>query len=144
MENQIEQEVSKKKKFLKRYRKNISCVARLEDKLTTLNERIKSVRSPSLSGMPRGGTPVTVDDLIADKIDLEKRIKRLKSKSRKLKEEIVDEIDTLDDPRYCEVLEAYFIDCLTIEEIADKEGYTERHMYRLYNEAVTELAVVGQ
>lgn len=144
MENQIEQEVSKKKKFLKRYRKNKSCIDRLEDKLTTLNNRIESVRSPSLSGMPRGGTPVTVDDLIADKIDLEKRIKRLKSKSRNLKEEIIDEIDTLDDPRYCEVLEAYFIDCLTIEEIADKEGYTERHMYRLYNEAVTALTVVGQ
>ena len=134
---------SEKKQSLKRYRKNVECIARLENKLASLDDRITGLRSPSLSGMPRGGTPVTVDDLLSDKLDLEDRIRRLKEKGRDLKREICEEIDSITDTRYCEVLEAYFIECLEFEDIADKLGYTERHVKRLYSEAITLLAVSG-
>lgn len=139
MENQDIQEIEKKKRFLKRYRKNVACIDRLEGKLTLLDERIKTVRSPNYSGMPRGGTPVTVADLLSDKVDLENRIKRLKEKGKKLKVEILDEIDSLEDPRYCEVLEAYCIDCMSMDEISEEMGYTTRWIYDLYSEAVNEL-----
>ena len=139
MENQYIQEIVKTKRFLKRYKKNLRCIDRLEEKLVALDERIKSVKSPSLSGMPRGGTPVTVSELLSDKIDLEKRIERLKAKGKNLKNEILEEIDSLEDPRYCEVLEAYFIDCKSIEDIADEMGYTDRYIYDLYKDAVKEL-----
>jgi DNA-directed RNA polymerase specialized sigma subunit len=94
--------------------------------------------------MPRGSNPVTLDDMITDKVDLEDRIKRLKKKKVELKRQITEEIDTLDDPRHCEVLEAFFIDCLSLEDIADKEGYTVRHVYRIYSEAVRLLALNRQ
>lgn len=139
MENQDIQEIKKKKRSLKRYKINLACIGRLEEKLTLLDERIKSVKSPNYSGMPRGGTPVSLEELLSDKIDLEKRIKRLKDKGKKLKDQILDEIDSLEDPRYCEVLEAYFIECKTINEIAEDMGYTEVHIYNLYRKAVTEL-----
>lgn len=139
MENQDIQEIKKKKRSLKRYKINLACIGRLEEKLTLLDERIKSVKSPNYSGMPRGGTPVTVEELLSDKLDLEKRIKRLKDKGKKLKDQILEEIDSLEDPRYCEVLEAYFIECKTINKIAEDMGYTEVHIYNLYREAVTEL-----
>jgi DNA repair exonuclease SbcCD ATPase subunit len=138
------QEIERKKRSLKRYKKNLACIRRLEDKLVSLDERITSVRTPNLSGMPRGGTPVTVDELIADKMDLEDRIKRLRKKQRDLKQQTLDEIDSLDDVRYCEILEAFFIDCIPLEEIAEIEGYTVRHVYRLYSEAVTQLALNRQ
>ena len=138
------QEIAKKKRYLKRYKKNIACISRLELKLALLDERIKSVKSPSLSGMPRGGIPVTIEDMLSDKLDLEDRIKRLKKKSKRFKAEILEEIDSLDDPRYCEILESFFIDCISIEDIAENEGYTVRHTYRLYNEAVKLLAVNRQ
>ena len=144
MEDQEIQEIERKKRSLKRYKKNLACIGRLEEKLTLLDERIKSVKSPNYSGMPRGGTPVTIEELLSDKIDLEERIKRLKVKSKNLKNEILEEIDSLEDPRYCEVLEAFFIDCLSLEDIAEKEGYTVRHIYRLYSEAVTLLALEPQ
>lgn len=140
MENQDLQEIEKKKRSLKRYKKNVACIGRLEEKLTLLDERIKSVKSPNYSGMPRGGTPVSLEELLSDKVDLEKRIKRLKDKGKKLKDQITEEIDSLEDPRYCEVLEAYFIECKTIDKIAEDMGYTEVHIYNLYREAVTELA----
>ena len=138
------QEIAKKKKSLKRYRKNIACINRLELKLKSLDERITAIKSPNFSGMPRGGIPITLDDLMSDKLELEDRIKRLKQKSIIIKREILSEIDTLDDPRHCEILESFFIDCIPLEDIADNEGYTERHIYRLYSEAVTLLALKGQ
>lgn len=126
-----------KKRYLRRYRKNLSCIDRLEEKLKLLEVRLSSPKSPNLSGMPRGGTPVTIEDLISDRKELEDRITRLKAKSKILKSEILEEIDTLDDPRYCEILEAYFIDGYTLEKIAEKECYTDRHVFRLYSEAIT-------
>lgn len=144
MENQEIQEIERKKRSLKRYKKNLACIDRLEEKLTLLDERIKSVKSPNYSGMPRGGTPVSVEELISDKMELEERIRRLKVKSGKLKREILEEIDSLEDVRYCEILEAFFIECRSFEDIADYEGYTLRHVYRLYSEGVTALALNRQ
>lgn len=144
MEEQEIQDIKRKKRYLKRYRKNNECIARLERKIDTLNHKIKSVKSSNFSGMPRGSVPITVEDMIADKADLEDRVKRLKQKRGSLKKQILEEIDSLEDIRYVEVLEGYFIDCLSLEDIADQEGYTVRHTYRLYSEAVEILALNRQ
>lgn len=139
MEDDKIQEIKKKKRSFKRYRYNLSCIVRLEEKLTLLDERLQSVRSPNMSGMPRGGTPVSNEELITDKIDLENRIKRLKVKNAKIKSDILEEIDTLEDPRYCEVLEAYFIECKSISDIAFDMGYSDRYIYDLYKDAINAL-----
>ena len=133
-----------KKRYLKRYRKNIACIRRLEAKLISIDERLTAIRSPNLSGMPRGGVPIAKEDLLSDKIDLEDRIARLKAKSRDLKKSVCEEIDTLEDPRYCEILEAHFIEGLSFEDIADDMGYTERRVYALYAEAIRFLALAEQ
>ena len=139
MENQEVKDIENKKLSFKRYRKNIACIERLEEKLLLLTEKITSVRSPNLSGMPRGSTPITTEDLIADKEELEQRLNRLKVKTRKLKSDILSEIDALEDDRYIEILEAHFIDGLTLESIADNMGYTERYIYQLYKKALVKL-----
>lgn len=148
MDEQTSQEIEalryKKKRSLRRYRKNVACIERLEKKLVLMDERITSLRSPNFSGMPRGGVPVTIDDLMSDKLDLEDRIKRLKAKSRDLKKSVCEEIDSLEDSRYCEILEAHFIDGLSFEDIAEELGYTERHVIKLYSEAITVLSVSTQ
>lgn len=141
MENSDIERVEKKKRSLKRYKKNLSCIERLESKLETLDTRMTSVRSPKLSDMPRGGQPVTTEDMILEKIELEERIERLKAKSKKLRSETLEEIDRVEDPRYSEILEGFFIDCKSLEEIAENTGYTIRHVYRLYSEGVTFLAL---
>lgn len=133
--------IRKKKRYLKRYRKNVSCIERLERKLFILTQRMESTRSPTYSDEPKGGTVVTMSDLMCDKVELEERIAMLKEKTRTLKKEILNEIDKLEDSRYCEVLEAHFIDGLTFSEIADMTGYTERHIYSLYKEAIRLLSL---
>ena len=144
MDNNEIQDIDYKKRYLRRYRNNVRCVSRLENKLYQLTQRIESVRTASLSGMPRGGVPITIDELISDKIELEDRITRQRQKNKRIRSEILDVIDTLDDPRYCEVLEAYFIECLSISEIAEREAYTDRHVYRLYEDAIIRLSVPCQ
>ena len=94
--------------------------------------------------MPRGGTPITSADLIADKCELESRIAKLKSKAARIRSEILDEIDLLDDPRYADVLEAYFLDGLTMDEVAAQYNYTVRHTYRIYSDAILILALENQ
>lgn len=140
MENSKIQEVEKKKRSLKRYKKTLACIDRLEAKLDLVNERMTSVRSPNLSGMPRGGQPVTIADLVADKTELEERIERLKARAKRQRHDVLEEIDTLEDPKHAEVLELFFIECLTLEEIADKLRFSDRHIYRLYSEGVTYLS----
>lgn len=129
-------EIERKKKYLKRYKRNVALIARLKYKLSVLNERIYSLKSPTFSDMPRGGEPVTIDDLLSDKQDLEDRIRRLKSRGQEFKSEILTCIDNLDDPRYAEILESFFIDCKDFDTIAEDNGYTVRHVIRLYSEGI--------
>ena len=145
MDDQSKQEIEKnKKRSLRRYRKTVECIERLERKLEALDDRITKIKSPSFSGMPRGGVPVTIDDLLSDKMDLEARIERLKGKRRDLKKAVCEEIDSLEDPRYCEILEAYFIDGVSFGDIAEELGYTERRVIALYSEAISILSVTNQ
>jgi DNA-directed RNA polymerase specialized sigma subunit len=137
-------EHERKKRYLKRYKKNGILIDRLENKLRALEVRIQGVKSPSLSGMPRGGEPVTREDLIADKVDLERRIERLKGKGEDMRREILDLIDELEDARYAEVLESFLIDDMTFKEIAEDMDYTERHVIRLYSEAIDAIALNSQ
>lgn len=133
--------IAKKKKWLRRYKKNLACITRLEEKLEIIDLRMTSARSPILSDMPRGGQPVTLEELISDKMEIEERIERLKIKSKRYKLETLEEIDRLDDPRYVSVLELFFIKGLSFGEIADKLTYTDRHVERLYAEGVRFLAI---
>jgi hypothetical protein len=141
---EIEDLKRSKKRSIKRYRKINERINRLVKKLALLDDRIKTIKSPTFSGMPRGGVPVTIDDLMSDKMDLEDRIKRLKEKGRDLKREICEEIDSLEDPRYCDVLEMFCIDCMEFDDIGEELGYTERHVIALYSEAVEILSLRDQ
>lgn len=135
------EEIEQKKRWLKRYRKNRQLITRLEEKLQKVDERLYKIKSPNFSGEPRGGPPPTQAELIADKMEIQLRINHLNQRGAQIKAEILDKIDELDDVRYAAVLEAYFIDGLTFEEIAEKEtGYTVRHVLRLYGEALNNMS----
>jgi DNA-directed RNA polymerase specialized sigma subunit len=131
----------RKKRYLKRYKKNLALIYRLEDKLDDLNERIYKIKSPTLSAMPKGSKPVEISDLISDKNELKARIERLRKKGETLKAEILEIIDDLDDVRYAEICESFFIDCKSLEDISEEMGYTVRHVTRLYSEAISQMSI---
>lgn len=134
-------DLERKKKWLKRYRRNNLLILRLEDKIKNLDDRIYGIKSGKISDLPRGGQRVTLEDLIAEKYDLKDRIDNLKAKGRKYKLEIIDKIDELEDVRYVEILESFFIGCKDFNEISNDSGYTERHIIRLYSKAITKLNI---
>ena len=131
METEI-QSIEMKKRFMKRYRKNQALVRRLSEKLERITDRVTSVGFPSFSSMPRSSNHITNAELIHEKLELEERIERLKSRSEVIRHEIVDVIDTLEDTREADVLELYFLDGLDFYDIADELHYTMRHVRRLY------------
>lgn len=134
-------ETDRKKQFLKRYKKNIALINRLSEKLQNIDSRLYNIKSPGFSDMPKGGTPITKEDLVSEKTEILERISRLEKKGKKYKREIIDKIDELEDTRYAEILESFFIDCKDLDTIADDNGYTIRHTIRLYSEAIKSISV---
>ncbi len=68
--------------------------------------------------------------------DLEARKKRFEKKADESRKRVESIIDTVLSPRHNNLLFLHFINLRSIEEIADQEGYSERHIWRLYREAV--------
>ena len=136
MSDLIIREPETKKRYLKRYRKNRALIFRLKNKIKNLDDRIIGLKSPGFSDMPRGGTPITKEDLVLEKVEIERRIKRLEDKGAIIKGEILDIIDELEDTRYAEVLESFLIDCKDFGDIADDLGYSARHIERIYGDAI--------
>ena len=133
--------VEKKRSWFRRYTKQINIIKRLENRRETLEERITSIRSPSYTGLPRGGTRITIEDLITDKAEIEERIRRAKDRALSIRREILEVIDSIGDVNLCEVLEYRYIDGLDPEEISEVMGYGARHIQRLLSQAVEEIEI---
>ena len=130
-----------KKAWLNRYANQVRGIERLENKREILEERITSVRSPTLSGLPRGGTPITIEDLIADKLDIEDRILRLKDKARRVRREILDAIDDIEEVNLCEVMEGRYILLQSPEDLAESMGFNTRHIWRILSQGVEAIQI---
>ena len=123
--------IETKKRWLYRYRNNQLKITRLQNKLDFLEERIVSIKSPSFSNMPRGGTPKTIADLLSDIEDIKVRIERLASKGNDIKLEILEVIDTLEYPKQAEILEYWFIQGYNADQINEILSYSTTYIYRL-------------
>ena len=129
----------KKKRFLKRHQRIMKKIERLEEKLLDLDNRLITVRSQRITDMPRGGIPISQADLISDKEETQERINALILQAKEIRREIYAALDTLDDFREVEVLELFFIYNMSLDKIAEKIGYTERHTIRFYSSAIRHL-----
>ena len=132
------------KRFLKRYIKNEACRKRLEEKVSTLENRMKGLKAVTISDMPRGGSPISLEDLLIQKEELLERINRVKKKSDKYRKEILAEIDQLDDEREVEILESYYLEDKDIVDIAIEIGYHEKTVGNIFHSAIVNLALLRQ
>lgn len=142
MNNNVKKDTSDiiaKKSFLKRYRKHKLLIARLKRKLESYEDRLIALNSPNLSGMPKGGLPVSKDDILSSKIETEKRIESLKKRGARIRAEIIEKIDALEDVKQAELLEAYCIDCKSFDDIANEMCYSTRRLYSIYSEAINNI-----
>lgn len=137
----MKNEVRQKKYALKKYRRQMAKINRLENKLRELDFTLEGMKSKEITDMPRGGQPVDMDDLLSRKEELEIRINNLVQKSRVTRTVLYNWLDNLDDERCSEILEMYFIDLLSFEDIADIKHYSARHVNRLYSKGLNEIVV---
>lgn len=133
-----------KKDYLKKYTRTINKVSHLNYKLMEIDRSLSSVKSQQISDMPRGGQALSLDDLLIRKEETQSRIDAVSTESISIRREIVKKIDELEDYRHIAVLEAFFIDDMTLDEIAEKEGYSLRHTTRLYSEGLKLLKIESE
>ena len=137
----MKEENKRKKYYLKRYRNYLMRIERLKEKLFGIDEQLTGLKSVAINDMPSGGERLTTDDLLIKKEETEHRIETLKETSLVVKKEIFECIDHLDDYRLAEILEYYFIDGLTLEEIAEQNNYSVQHVGYLYGLALDNIKI---
>ena len=132
----MKEETKSNKRYLNRYRRYMKRVDKLEEKLYQIDVQIQGLKGRQITDMPRGGRTLTTDDLLIKKEETEHRIQNLLDRSKKIRYEVFDCIDTLEDDRFAEILECYFIERLTFEEIAEQKNYSVRHVGYLYGKGI--------
>lgn len=83
-----------------------------------------------------------LSDVAAAVLDLEKKIQELRHQKAKLVLEINTAINALPDEKESGILTAYYIKRMSMEDVADKVGYSVQHTYRLRKRGVTHLAEI--
>lgn len=112
------------------------------EQVASLNELAMKCTS-TLTGMPRNpnrGTS-TMADAVSKIVDLQAEINRDIDRLVDLKREMVRLIKAVDNTEYQTLLELRYLCFKTWEQIAVDMGYNVRHVYRLHDEAVANIAV---
>lgn len=97
---------------------------------------MEQLGSPIITDMPGGGIPTTLNDRYERKEELNERINDKLVEARKIRHELTNIFDQLTNAKQGEVLELYFIECLSLEDIAKRTSYSVRQVNRLYSDGV--------
>ena len=128
------------KQFLRQVRQIDRRIDEATERVERMRAMLEAGRMSSVTGMPRGGRAdwtETADRLI----ELERR---LNAKTRELvrwKLAAMDAIDAVNDSRLREVLELYYIDGLTWEQVAERMNYDKSWVLRLHGRALAQVRV---
>jgi DNA-directed RNA polymerase specialized sigma subunit len=98
----------------------------------------------ALTGMPHNPNHDTsmMADAVMKIVDLQSEIKHDINSLVDLKREMVKLIKAVDNTEYQTILELRYLCFKTWEQIAVDMGYNVRHVYRLHDEAVKNIAVL--
>lgn len=131
----IDNEFKHNKAYLMRYRKIHTKIDRLKDKLNRLNERY-DLKGVSYSSEPSSSVKKTLDDVLAQKEYLENKIDEMVSKSIDIRNEIAEKLLDLDNQLEATVLDFYFLERYSLNDIADELSYSDRQIERLYVDGI--------
>ena len=128
------------KEFLRRAREVDRRVDEAQERAERLREKLEAGRMSSVTGMPRGGGADWTET--ADKlIELERVVNQRTRELVRWKLAAIDAIRAVEEPRLSEVLELYYIDGLTWEQVAQRMGYTMRNVQYLHGLALLRIIV---
>lgn len=128
--NELERDA--KVKYLESYKWINGEIEDDEERLARLDARLYAPSAVKISDMPRGGQPITMESLVAEKIELQDRI-NAKCQERK---QILDAIERMPNARDRLILKYRFVDGLTHDEVAEKISYSNMQVRRYYEAAL--------
>ena len=134
----IENEFKRKQSILEQYQNNVRKLIRLRNKLNIIKSSL-GVKSLRYTEVTSGGVAISHEDMIIEKIELEKRIEELVDYQTKQKKIIIDALDKLDNDKYSEVLEWHYFDLIPLPEIAMKMNRDKRTIERYLKRAIAKI-----
>ena len=123
------------KEFLRRARDVDRRVDEATERVERIRARLEAGRLSSITGLPRGGGADwtrTADRLI----ELEQAVNERVREMVRWKLAAIDAIRGVEEPRLAELLELYYIDGLTWEQVAERMTLDLRWVYRLHGRAL--------
>ena len=123
------------KEFLRRARAVDRRVDEAQERVERIRAKLEAGRMSSVTGMPRGGSSdwtQTADRLI----ELEQAVNERTRELVRWKLAAIDAIRQVEEPRLAEVLELYYIDGMTWEQVAQRMGLDLRWVFRLHGRAL--------
>ena len=123
------------KEFLRRAREVDRRVDEATERVERIRAKLESGRMSSVTGMPRGGGADWTATAVR-LIELERRVNEQTRELVRWKLAAIDAIRGVEEPRLAEVLELYYVDGLTWEDVAKRMGLDVRWVYRLHGRAL--------
>lgn len=119
--------------YLKSYRWIEAEIIDDEERLARLDARLYTPGAVKISDMPRGGQAVTMESLVAEKLELQERI-NVKNARRRA---ILQSIESMRSERDRRILKLRFVDGMTHEEVAERINYSVMQTRRYYEAALS-------
>ena len=128
------------KEFLRQARDADRRIDEAMERLEHMRAKLEAGRMSNLTGMPRGGAVDWTET--ADRvIELEKRVNSRIREMVRQKQAAMDAIDRVEEARLREVLELYYLDGYTWEQVAEQMDMSDRHVKRLHGIALLRVKV---
>ena len=131
------------KEFLRRARSIDRQVDEATERVERIRARLEAGRMSSVNGLPRGGV-MDWTDTVDKLIELEQVVNRRTRELVRWKLAAIDAIDQVEEARLREVLELYYIDGFTWEQVAQRMGLDLRWVFRLHGKALLMVKVPGE
>lgn len=129
-----------KKEYLRGYRRHVRKLSRIEAELEELRT-MKMAISVNNDGMPHRSDQSDMSGYAAELDQLERNLIRERDQRFKGYREISDRIAIMKSENERDVLFYRYIKGLAWWEIAEKMGYSERHITRIHGEALAHLQI---
>ena len=127
-----------KKEYLRGYRRHVRKLSRIEAELEELRT-MKMAISVNNDGMPHGSGQSDMSGYAAELDQLERNLIRERDQRFKGYREISGQIAKMKSENERDVLFYRYIKGLAWWEIAEKMGYSERHITRIHGEALAHI-----
>jgi DNA-directed RNA polymerase specialized sigma24 family protein len=130
-------------RFLKSYRWLLLEIDATRDRCLDAYESLYDVRIPTLSDMPRGGRPVTMEDRVVKAVGMDEEIDAQTARAKQLRTQIERSIGAMPDPRDRTILKLKYIQGLSFEGIAERIHFSLTHTKRLHDTAIDNFVILG-